>query len=274
MPLIFQRFMNELFADLLDICIIVYLNNILIYSENLKEHKKQVKEVLRRLKANRLYTSLSKCKFYQEQVKFLGFILGPKGLQMDGEKVRVIWEWPSPHQLKNVQFFLGFTNFYRRFINNYSKIVVPLTKLTRKNIPWLWSENCQQAFDILNLVFTSVLILTHWDPNALIFIKLNASDYALATILSAKVSDEIHLIAFHSQTFSAIEMNYDVYNKKLLAIYKAFCKWRHYLEGTSILVEVLTDHKNLIYFQESKSLSRHQARQSEFLLHFNMIIKF
>jgi len=176
--------------------------------------------------------------------------------------------------LKDVQSFLGFINFYRRFINKYSEIVVPLTRLTRKNTPWLWSEDCQQAFDTLKSTFTSAPVLTHWDPNAPIFIESDASDYTLAAILSTQVGTEIHPIAFHSQTFSAAELNYDVHDKELLAIYEAFCKWRHYLEGTSIPVEVLTDHKNLTYFQESKLLSRRQARWSEFLSYFNMVIKF
>ena len=226
------------------------------------------------MKANRLHASPSKCKFHQEQVEFLGFILSPKGLQMDGKKVYVIWEWPSLCRLKDIQSFLGFINFYKRFINNYSKIVVPLTRFTRKDTPWLWCEDYQQAFNTLKLVFTSALILTHWDLNVLIFIESDASDYVLTAILSTKVDNEIYLITFHSQMFSAAEMNYDMHDKELLAIYEAFCKWRHYLEGISILVEVLTDHKNLIYFQESKSLSRRQTRWSEFLSHFNMIIKF
>jgi len=259
----FQRFMNDLFADLLDICVIVYLDDILIYSENLKEHEKQVKEVLRQLKTNGLYVSLSKCAFHQEQVEFLGFILSPKGLQMDLEKVRAIREWPPPRRLKDVQSFLGFANFYRRFINNYSEIVVPLTRLTRKDTPWSWSEDCQWAFDTLKLAFTSAPVLAHWDPNAPLIVEMDASDYALAAILSTQVGTEIHPIAFHSRTFSAAELNYDMHDKELLAIYEAFGKWRHYLEGTSIPVEVLTDHKNLTYFQESKSLSRCQARWSE-----------
>ena len=103
-------------------------------------------------------------------------------------------------------------------------------------------------------------ILTHWDLNVPIFIESDASDYALAAILSTKVGNKIYLITFYSQMFSATEINYNVHDKKLLAIYEAFHKWRHYLEGTSILVEVLTDHKNLTYFQESKSFSRRQAR--------------
>jgi len=108
-------------------------------------------------------------------------------------------------------------------------------------------------------VFTSAPILTHWNPNAPIFIESDASDYTLATILSTKVDNKIHLIAFYSQMFSTAKMNYDVHDKKLLAIYEAFHKWRHYLEGMSIPVEVLTDHKNLTYFQESKFLSRRQV---------------
>jgi len=105
---------------------------------------------------------------------------------------------PPPHQLKDVQSFLGFTNFYRRFINNYSEIVVPLTRLTRKDTPWLWSEDCQQAFNTLKLAFMSVLILTHWDLNVPIFIESDVSDYALAAILFTKVGDKIHPIAFYS----------------------------------------------------------------------------
>ena len=106
------------------------------------------------------------------------------------------------------------------------------------------------------------------------FLELDAFDYALATILSTKVGDGIHLITFYSQIFSTAKMNYNMHDKELLAIYEAFHKWKYYLEGTSILVEVLIDHKNLTYFQESKSLSRCQARWLEFLSYFNMIIKF
>jgi len=176
--------------------------------------------------------------------------------------------------IEGCTILFGVYKFLQKIYNNYSEIIVSLTRLTRKDTPWLWSEDCQQAFNTLKLAFTSALILTHWDPNAPIFIESDASNYALAAILSTKVNNEIHLIAFHFRMFSAAEMNYDIHNKELLAIYEAFCKWRHYLEGMSIPVEVLTDHKNLIYFQESKSLFRYQARWLEFLLYFNMIIKF
>ena len=134
-PLAFQRFINELFSDLLDMCVVIYLDDILIYLDNISKHKRHVKEVLRHLCANDLYTSPSKCVFHHQQVKFLGYVLGPQGVQMDKSKVQVIQDWPIPHYLRDIQAFLDFANFYRHFIQNYSKITVLLICLTRKSCP-------------------------------------------------------------------------------------------------------------------------------------------
>jgi len=173
-----------------------------------------------------------------------------------------------------VQAFIGFANFYRRFIEGYSEQILPLTQLTKKNELWLWSTQCQMAFESLKTAFMSAPILVHWDPDNLMIVETDTSDHALAAILSTRVNGNIHLIAFHSRTFSATELNYDVYDKELLAIFEAFRKWRHYLEGIPTPVDVFMDHKNLVYFCESKALSRRQARWSEFLSQFNLTIKF
>jgi len=125
--------MKKTFVDLLDVYVIIYLDNILIYSDNLEDHRGHVKEVLRRLRKNKLYASLTKCLFYQDWVEFLGFILSPESLAMDENKVQAIRDWPVPRRMKNVQFFLGFANFYQRFIHNYSALTHPLTQLTQKN---------------------------------------------------------------------------------------------------------------------------------------------
>jgi len=160
-PSAFQRLMNKIFADILDVFVVVYLDDILIYSDNLTEHKQHVKEVLWHLRKHGLFTSPAKCSFHQTQVEFLGFVLGPDGLQMDNSKVQVIHDWPRPRQLKDVQAFLGFANFYRRFIKNYSQIVLPLTYLTQKDITWNWSADCKNAFESLKSAFTTAPVLAH-----------------------------------------------------------------------------------------------------------------
>ncbi|HEV7736493.1 MAG TPA: reverse transcriptase domain-containing protein [Chlamydiales bacterium] len=273
-PAVFQRFMNDIFADMLDVTVVVYLDDILIYSDDEQAHRVHVREVLRRLRANGLYASEKKCFFHKDRVEFLGYVLSPEGLRMDEAKVKVIQDWPEPRKVKDVQSFLGFANFYRRFILDYSRIVVPLTRLTRKSMPWAWTEACQLAFDELKRSFISAPILTHWVPDAPIVVETDASDYALAAIISTYVDGDIHPIAFHSRTFNSAELNYDVHDKELLAIFEAFQKWRHYLEGTPVPVDVITDHKNLEYFSTTKMLSRRQARWSEFLSQFNLVIRF
>jgi len=273
-PSAFQRFMNDIFSNLLDVSVVIYLDDILIYSDNMDDHKKHVKEVLRRLRENQLYASPTKCVFHQNRIEFLGFVLGADGLRMDESKIQTIQEWPTPRRVKDVQSFLGFANFYRRFINNYAKVTSPLTRLTRKNEPWTWITDCQAAFDNLKEAFTTAPILEHRDPESPMILETDASDCALAAILSTRSNSEVRPITFHLKAFSAAEINYDVHNKELLAIVEAFKKWRHYLEGVAIPVEVYMDHKNLTYFLETKTLSRRLARWLEFLSQFNLSIKF
>ena len=160
-PSAFQRFMNEIFSDLLDICIVIYLNNSLIYSDNLEEHKDHSKEVLEWLQRHKLYTSSMKCSFHQHKVEFLGFILSPGELQMDPKKVQTIMEWPTLCWVRDIQAFLGFANFYRQFIEGYSELILPLTCLTKKNEPWAWTNCCRVAFDSLKTAFSTAPLLTH-----------------------------------------------------------------------------------------------------------------
>ena len=134
-PSAFQRFVNTVFADMLDVTVIVYLDDILIYSDNLEDHKKHVREVLRRLRKHGLYMKPEKCEFHTDTTEYLGYCLSPAGLTMAQNKVDIIHNWPEPRKVKDIQSFLGFANFYRRFIYNYSDIVVPLTRLTRKDAP-------------------------------------------------------------------------------------------------------------------------------------------
>ena len=274
-PASFQRFMNDVFKDLLDVCVVVYLDDILIYSETPEDHLQHVREVLHRLRDNNLYAKVEKCAFSVDTTDFLGFIVGPDGLRMDDAKIQVIRDWPTPRKVKDIQSFLGFANFYRRFIASYSDIVVPLTRLTRKDAPWVWSPRCEDAFQLLKVAFTTAPILHHFDPSLPPVVETDASDYAIAGIFSVRTDDgEIRPVAFYSRTLSGAELNYDTHDKELLAVFEAFKAWRHYLESPHHTIDVVTDHKNLEYFSTTKVLSRRQARWSEYLSAFNMVIRF
>lgn len=274
-PSTFQRFMNDIFSDMLDVTVIVYLDDILIYSDDMTHHRQHVREFLKRLRKHGLFANGKKCQFHKDTVEYLGYILSPVGLTMSEEKVKTIIDWPEPRKIKDVQSFLGFANFYRRFIHGYSDIVIPLTRLTRKDTSWNFDTNCRKAFDKLKEEFTHAPVLAHWKPDSELIIETDASDYALAAILSQRTSDgEIHPIAFHSRSFHSSELNYDTHDKELLAIFEAFKRWRQYLEGSGTPIDVVTDHKNLEYFSTTKLLTRRQARWSEYLSGFNFVIRF
>jgi len=194
---------------------------------------------------------------------------------MSDDKIKIIQDWPEPKKVKDIQSFLGFTNFYHWFIFNYLDIVILLICLTRKDIPWKFDSSCQDAFNFLKKAFTSAPILTHWIPNAQLIVETDTSDYPFtAIILIVNEDNEVHPVAFHSHTFTAAELNYDIHNKELLAIFKAFKIWQHYLEGLAYPINIVMDHKNLEYFSTTKILTQRQAQWSEYLSQFNLVIRF
>jgi len=208
-------------------------------------------------------------------MEFLGFKVSPDSISMSQSKVNAILKWPTPKNLKQVQSFLGFANFYQHFIFNYSDIVTPLTHLTHKLAPWNWSSKANTAFHVLKQAFTKALVLTHWSLDALVLVKTNASDYALAGIISSiSPNGKIHPMAFHSCTFTDTEQNYDTHDKELLAIFECFKIWHHYLKGSQHQINIATDHKNLEYFLTMKMLTQHQAHWSEYLSAFHLSIHF
>jgi len=154
--------MNNIFSDFLNICIMIYLDDILIYSNTMFKHYWHVKEVLKCLRKASLYVKAEKCEFHFKSVEYLEYILSPSGLTMSDDKIKIIQDWLEPKKVKDIQSFLGFTNFYHRFIFNYSDIVIPLTRLIWKDIPWKFDSFCQDAFNSLKKAFTSAPILTHW----------------------------------------------------------------------------------------------------------------
>ena len=154
------------------ICVLVYLDDILIYSDNSEDHEHHVREVLRRLQNNKLYACADKCSFHKDTVEYLGYILAPSGLTMNNNKVKVIQDWPEPQKVKDIQLFLGFANFYHWFIHNYSDLTVPLTRLTWKGTPWSFSDSCRTSFETLKKAFITAPVLAQWEPGDPLIVKL------------------------------------------------------------------------------------------------------
>lgn len=266
-PATFQAYINRALAGYTDIFCVVYLDDILIFSKTLEEHWRHVNLVLERLQRFSLYVKLSKCTFASTQVEFLGFVVSTKGIQMDLSRVQSISEWPVPKTFRDVQVFLGFANFYRRFIASYSKIAVPLTAIMKgskngkKPGPLQWGTREQHAFEELRLAFTKAPILRHFDPERRIRIETDASIHAIGAIISQLSDDGLwHPIAYWSRKMIPAETNYDTFDQELLAIVESFKHWRHYVEGSRFPIEVLTDHNNLRGIMKMKQVSRRQHR--------------
>src|SRR5260221_10117882 len=244
-PAAFQRFINEVLGDLMDICMVGYLDDILIYSDSLEDHQDHICEVLHCLHTAGLYANLKKCKFHMDTVEYLRFILSPKGLQMDPAKVSMIQDWPKPQKVQDIQAFLGFTNFYQRFIHNYSETTLPLNHLCKKSTTWHFGAGEAKAFRDLKKAFGSAPVLAHWAPDLPMMVEMDASNCAIVGILSVTTGDgENGLVALYSCTLQSAERNYDTHDKELLAIYEAFKSWHHYLEGLAKTIDTVMDHKN------------------------------
>ncbi|KAH0603046.1 uncharacterized protein H6S33_008050 [Morchella sextelata] len=274
-PASFQVMVNTIFKDLLDQGVVVYLDDILIYSKTKEEHTTLVKKILERLQQNHLYGNLEKTEWYRQEVEFLGFVLSGKGNQVSPKKVKAITEWLPPTKVKELQCFLGFANFLRRFIHRYSEVCRPMTDLLKKGSVWRWSSEQQSAFDELKERFTSAPILRHYDEHREAIIETDASDWAEAAVLSQVFEDGIlHPVAYHSRKFNEAEVNYEIYDKEMLAIVSALLTWRHWLEGTDIPIQIHSDHQNLQYFTTTKKLSRRQARWAEKIAPFRFRIHY
>ena len=274
-PAAFQRLVNEILQEYIDIFVIVYLDDILIYSNNEAEHIDHVIKVLQRLRENFLYAKLEKCEFHVTSVQYLGFIISPAGISMDPKKVSTITEWPQPSNIKAVRGFLGFANFYRRFIFNYSVIAVPLFNMLKKDTAFRWTDACKSSFDNLKGRFITAPILGHFNPQSATTIETDASDYAIGAVFN-QVGDDglIHPIAFISRTLQPAEQNYDIFDKEMLAIFFAMVEWRPLLLSLQHQFMVLTDHRSLTYFMTTKSLTRRQVRWAERLSEYDFLITY
>jgi len=187
-------------SDLLDVGVLAYMDDILVYTKTEKEQDRLVKEVLERLQKNGLAVSPEKCVWKVQEVEFLEYVIGRNGIKMAEEKVQAVLEWKTLESLTEVQSFLGFPNFYRRFIQNYSRVAQLLTELTKqeKKEGWAWIQGAQAAFEELKQRFTMAPILAHFDPNRPVIIETDMSNFALGAVLSQRdEANRLHPVAFH-----------------------------------------------------------------------------
>ena len=201
-------------------------------------------------------------------------IISKGHVAMDPKKVSGVLDWPTPTKVKHVQAFLGFANFYRRFIKDFAKLAKLLTNLTKKDQPWVWSTEQADAFEVLKKAFTTAPILRIPDDVNPFRLSTDASDFAIGSVLSQlDPEDKLwHPVAFYSKSLNAAKRNYDIYDKELLAVVRALGEWRHYLEGSQHSVDIISEHKSLLYFSTASTLTRRQARWSLFLSRFDFTI--
>ncbi|KAI2654828.1 Transposon Tf2-9 polyprotein [Labeo rohita] len=276
-PSVFQNFIHEVLREFLHRFVIVYIDDILIYSRSEAEHGHHVAEVLQKLREHQLYLKAEKCSFHQPSIHFLGYIIDRLGVRMDEGKVEAVISWPEPKSIKELQRFLGFSNFYRRFIKGYSEITSSITNLLKGHPRALnWTPEASKAFQTLKEAFTQAPLLTHPDPDLPFVLEVDASTTGVGAVLSQYHGTPARLYpcAYFSQKLSPAELNYDIGNRELLAIKLAPEEWRHWLEGAAHPFQVFTDHKNLQYLHDAKRLCPRQARWALFFTRFNFSISY
>jgi len=233
----FQQYMNDILWDFLNEFCQVYLDDILIYSKMRKKHKDHVKLVLSRLREAELQMNIRKYEFNVEETVFLKVIVSELNLRMNLSKVTVIVSWITSINLKEIQNFVKFVNFYRRFIKNFSKLVKSFIQLTRKNTSFVWNEICVQVFDNLKKQVSSISVLRHFDLKRQAILKINASNYVKGEILSQYDDKKVlHSMIFYSKSMILAEINYHIYDKKLLVIIRCFKHWQLELKCTELLI--------------------------------------
>jgi predicted aspartyl protease len=275
-PSTFQRYINWALRDYLDDFCSAYVDDILVYTDGgIHEHRDHVRKVLLRMREAGLQLDIDKSEFEVQTTKYLGFVIeAGKGVRMDPAKIEAITKWESPTSVSGVRSFLGFANFYRTFIKNYSDLTLPLTQLTHKGASYEWTEQCEQAFQRLKAMFTEGPILVQFNPDADTIVETDSSGWCIGgTLLQLQPSGMFHPCGFYSKKNSPAECNYEIYDKEMLAIVRCLENWDSDLRSVREF-QVRTDHKNLEYFMTARKLTERQMRWSLTLSKYNFTIMY
>ena len=260
--------MNSVLKEHIGKYCLVYLDDILVFSTTPEEHVEHLRRILHSLSQHKLYAKLSKCRFALRQVQVLCHTLSADGIQPDPSKVQLVADWPTPKTVVAIQQFMGLANFFRRFIAGFPALAAPITDLTRKGKPFVWSSLCQNSFEAIKTALTSapVLRLPDLGEDAPPFEVI--SD-ACGTGLGCALLQDQRPIAYDGRKLKDAETRYSATEQELLGVIFALKKWRCYLEGTIKPFVMVTDHAPNTFFAEQPKLSARQARWSEFLASYN-----
>ena len=264
--------MNDILRELINEGhVVVYLDDILIFTDSLEEHRRITRRVLEILQKHKLYLKPEKCEFECTEIEYLGVIISHNSMEMDPVKIKGVMEWPEPKTVKQVQAFLGFTNFYRRFIRGYSDVAKPLTRLTGKT-GWSWGDEQRAAFKGLKARIAEDAVLALPTDDGKFRLEADASEGVIGAVISQEQEGVWRPVAFMSHSLSETERNYEIYDKEMLAIMKALEEYRAILMGAQETFEILTDHQNLEYFKKPQKLNRRQARWVTELSQYNFTL--
>ncbi|KAG8501064.1 hypothetical protein CXB51_003123 [Gossypium anomalum] len=267
-PVVFMDLMNRIFRPYLDKFVVVFIDDILIYSKDETEHAEHLRIVLQTLRDKQLYAKFSKSEFWLREVGFLGHIVSGDGIHVDPSKISAIIDWKPPKNVTEVRSFLGLARYYRRFINGFSIIAAPMTRLLRKDVKFEWTKECQQSFEELKKLLTEAPMLVQLESGKEFMVYSDASLNGLGCVLM----QEGKVVAYASRQLKPHERNYPTHDLELAAVVFALKIWRHYLYGEKC--RVYTDHKSLKYLMSQKDLNLRQRRWLALLKDYELVIDY
>ncbi|PKU84723.1 putative mitochondrial protein [Dendrobium catenatum] len=265
-PSTFMRLMNQVFRPLMNKCVVIYFDDILVYSSSVDLHLEHLRSVLDLLREQQLFANPKKCQYLTDKISFLGFIISSAGIEADPHKIEAIVQWPTPRSMTEVRQFHGLASFYRRFIRNFSSVAAPLTELL-KSEPFQWNPSAKEGFERLKEAISTAPVLALPDFNKAFEIDCDASNVGIGAVLS----QHGHPIAFFSEKFNDSRRKYSVYDKELYAVVRALHHWSHYLLPHEFIL--YSDHEALCFLNSQKKLKGRHAAWVEFLGAFHYVLK-
>ncbi|KAA3473143.1 Transposon Ty3-G Gag-Pol polyprotein [Gossypium australe] len=267
-PAVFMDLMNRIFRPYLDKFVVIFIDDILICSQDETEHTEHLRTILQILRENQLYAKFSKSEFWLMEVRFLSHIVSGEGVRVDPSKISAIMDWKPPRNISEIRSFLGLAGYYRRFVKGFSMIATPMTKLLWKNVKFEWTERCQRSLEKLKALLTEAPVLVQPETRKEFVIYSDASLNGLGCVLM----QEAKVIAYSSRQLKPYEKNYSTHDLELAAIVFTLKIWRHHLYGERC--RIFTDHKSLKYLMTQKELNLRQKRWLELIKDYELIIDY